>query len=70
MRLTGDRCQCSACGLFFNSTAAFDKHRDGPMIQRRCLSDVEMRAKGMAVNARGFWVSALNPQYQEARHAA
>ncbi|WP_233868643.1 hypothetical protein [Paraburkholderia adhaesiva] len=61
--LTGDRNQCPSCGEFFNSTAAFDAHRTGPFggahgepSRRRCLTVVEMRAKGMALNRAGFWV--------------
>jgi len=68
MRLTGDRNQCQGCKVFFNSTAAFDKHREGPHgAGRRCLSEAEMLAKGMAKNSAGFWVGspmvAGAPQY-------
>jgi hypothetical protein len=64
-------CSCRACGELFNSEAAFDRHRTGPFRQlreppnapdRRCLSGDEMLAKGMARNARGRWVTALNPR--------
>ena len=52
MRLTGDRNQCPSCLLGFNSTPAFDKHRTGPFDGvRRCLTEVEMLAKG--------WQSAI-----------
>jgi hypothetical protein len=60
--LRGDHCQCPACGEYFNSTRAFDKHRTGtytPM-QRRCLSPDEMRAKGMLVSARGWWLTSAS----------
>jgi hypothetical protein len=63
-RLTGDRNQCPSCEDYFNSTAAFDAHRTGPFggpngepAQRRCLTADEMRSKGMAVNAAGFWIT-------------
>jgi hypothetical protein len=66
MKLTGSRCQCSlppykGCGEYFNSTRAFDKHRTGSYaaLQRRCLSAAEMTARGMAQNAKGFWVTSL-----------
>lgn len=60
MRLTGDRNQCQGCKEYFNSTAAFDKHRDGRHgVDRRCLSADEMNAKGMAKNSAGFWVGSL-----------
>ncbi len=57
--LRGDHNQCPGCGLLFNSTAAFDKHRTGPMSNRRCLEPDEMRARGMAQNAEGWWVGKL-----------
>jgi hypothetical protein len=67
VKLTGDRCRCSGppyggCGEYFNSTKAFDRHRTGAyaLAQRRCLSPDEMRAKGMAKNAAGFWVTELH----------
>ncbi len=59
MKLTGDRNQCQGCKVFFNSVAAFDKHRDGPHGGgRRCLTEAEMLAKGMAKNSAGFWVGS------------
>jgi hypothetical protein len=60
--LRGDRNQCCGCGEYFNSSAAFDKHRHGDFGKdRRCRSVEEMRAKGMDKNAAGFWVTARNP---------
>jgi hypothetical protein len=61
MRLTGQRSLCRSCGLLFRSTAAFDKHRTGSLAkgERRCLTETEMLAKGMAINYQGLWVSAL-----------
>lgn len=57
MKLTGDRNQCQGCKEYFNSTAAFDKHRAGQHgVDRRCLTPAEMLAKGMAQNSAGFWV--------------
>lgn len=53
-KLTDSRCQCSGCGEYFNSDAAFDKHRIGrfgvPADQggRRCMSPDEMGKAGMA----------------------
>jgi hypothetical protein len=60
--LNGDHNECTGCGKLFNSTAAFDKHRTGPMDDRRCLTEPEMRGKGMAVNATGWWVTGLMPE--------
>lgn len=60
MRLTGDRNQCQSCKTYFNSTYAFDKHRVGDFgVDRRCRTEDEMLAKGMAKNSAGFWVSSL-----------
>lgn len=62
---TTDICKCSVCGLLFNSTSAFDKHRVGSHMpdERRCLSVTEMREKGMEINAKGRWVRALYIDY-------
>lgn len=58
MKLTGDRNICPGCGLPFNSSFAFDKHRTGDFgSTRRCLTVPEMQAKKMDTNSAGFWVS-------------
>lgn len=59
--LRGDRNQCRGCGEYFNSTAAFDKHRTGNFHERtrRCMTKDEMVAKGMAQRADGFWVGSV-----------
>jgi hypothetical protein len=71
VKLSGQRCLCSrlggGCGKYFNSTAAFEKHRvwaEGKVV-RRCLTEEEMRAKGMDINRIHFWVTELrqDPQY-------
>ncbi len=59
MKLTGDRNQCQGCKTYFNSTAAFDKHRSGQHgVDRRCLTEPEMLTKGMAKGSTGFWVGS------------
>lgn len=67
MKLTGRRCQCPACGEYFNSSAGFDKHRIGPFSDRDCLSKGEMRGIGMSKNSAGFWISArrINVVYSQ-----
>jgi len=60
MILRGDRCRCSGCGEYFNSTYMFDKHRRGDYPARRCLTPTEMTAKGYVISG-GFWVSKLAP---------
>jgi hypothetical protein len=59
-KLGSNRCQCAMCGEYFNSTAAFDKHRIGdPIAGRRCRSPSEMEAAGM-VESRGWWVTSAS----------
>ena len=58
MKLTGDRCQCRACGEYFNSTSAFDKHRIGDWFMRRCRTPDAMELVGMSRNARRFWIGS------------
>jgi hypothetical protein len=57
--LKGDKCRCSACGLYFNSTRAFAEHRVGRYgIDRRCLSSAELAARGMRLTNSGFWTTS------------
>ena len=62
--LRGDRNQCGACGQYFNSSHAFDKHRVGEHQnnKRRCLSIMDMTAKGMFVGDDGFWRGSAMPE--------
>lgn len=58
MKLTGQRNQCRGCSQYFNSNTAFDKHRTGDYEHgRRCRTPEEMIAKGMSLNATGFWIT-------------
>jgi hypothetical protein len=60
--LSGDRNQCQGCKGYFNSSYAFDKHRRGEHgHDRRCLTPEEMLAKGMSVNADGYWITKAMP---------
>lgn len=56
-----DKCKCSVCGKYFNSTYAFDKHRTGPYgwNTRRCYSTIEMEEIGMV--DKGYWVGSEMP---------
>lgn len=62
LRLTGRRCQCAACGDYFNSTSTFDRHRVGYFDSaehegsRRCLHALEMLSRGWSRNEAGFWI--------------
>lgn len=64
MNLHGDRNQCPGCSEYFNSTAAFDKHRTGDHNKqtRRCLSPDEMTSKGMRKGADSFWRGEAMPE--------
>ena len=54
--LTGNRCQCDACGEYFNGIQPFDRHRIGRHgIDRRCLAVADMAIAGYTRNAAGFW---------------
>lgn len=61
-KLTGNRCQCAACGQYFSRERVFNRHRVGPYGKkgqpcgRRCLTLAEMAARGWHVNAEGLWV--------------
>ena len=70
------RSKCAACGVVFASVSAFDAHRVGNYERRdpatgrkrratrRCLSLVELVARGMVQNARSFWsLPGARPMY-------
>jgi hypothetical protein len=64
MKLRGDRCRCVSCNAYFNSTAAFDKHRSGAYGKdRRCLTPQEMAERGMEQNNDGYWITRRNPGF-------
>lgn len=55
-KLTGNRCQCTACGKYFNGAQPFDKHRVGEYgVNRHCLTVAEMGRCGWKRNVAGFW---------------
>lgn len=60
-KLTGARCQCTACDEYFTSERAFDRHRMGEYAKpghwqgtRRCMTQAEMDKAGFERNAKGF----------------
>ena len=64
MKLSGDRCLCRSCGCYFNSTAAFDKHRVGEhRVGRFCRNEADMESLGMRKNKHGYWISRPNPKF-------
>jgi hypothetical protein len=63
VKLSGQRNECPSCGLYFNSNAAFEKHREGKYTPntRHCLSEEQMVAKGMKKRTDGFWAGSAMP---------
>jgi len=59
-RLTGARCQCCACGAYFNCVSMFDRHRVGSFADygahRRCLTAAQMESRRWVQNSKGFWI--------------
>lgn len=73
-KLTGNRCQCAACGESFNGVQPFDHHRAGTYgHNRHCMTVEEMEAAGFIRNTAGFWCErasaehALRPRAQDIR---
>jgi hypothetical protein len=70
-KLTGNRCQCTACGEYFNGAAGFDAHRIGRFgIDRRCLDVAEMTARGWMRNTADFWITDSHAQRAARQSAA
>lgn len=54
-KLTGNRCQCTACGEFFSSPRSFDRHRIGDYAKRReCIPAAQLLTNGWTRTSRGF----------------
>lgn len=58
LKLTGNRCKCTACGEYFNSVAAFEKHRTGAYPNRVCDT-----AK-MEKNDSSYYITARNTMFE------
>ena len=62
-KLNGNRNQCGACGKYFNSNGAFDKHRTGQHgVDRRCMTKDEMLDLGMILGDDEFWRGSAMPE--------
>lgn len=49
-------CECIGCLRLFWGVPAFDSHRTGPHAGgRRCMTDAQMTAAGLAPDERGVW---------------
>ena len=55
-----DKCRCTVCGLYLNSSHAFEKHRVG-YPERRCRTVEELLLLGWSTNATGHWITAKRP---------
>ena len=59
MKLGNSRCQCIGCNEYFNSVAAFDKHRVDALCEtRRCLTPKELLSLNMSKNKDDFWITS------------
>ena len=58
MKVGNRRCQCADCKEYFNSVAAFEKHRRGDHGKGRYCDTSDMEK-----NAEGYWVTALNSMF-------
>ena len=54
-----DKCRCSTCGEYFNSTGAFSRHLVGKVgtPERYCLSSDQLTARGWTKNKTGHWIT-------------
>lgn len=56
----GSQCLCRECLQLFRSERPFNRHRVGEYEPdtRRCLTEIELRAKGYVQNSAGVWAFA------------
>lgn len=61
--------RCSGCNQVFAGIVAFDAHRTGKYTRkhRRCLTPIEMIARGMTHNAKGWWTMKQECDYSYLR---
>ena len=65
MKVGTSRNQCRGCGLYFNSTSAFEMHRIGKYgVDRRCKTPEEMKAANMHLNKDGYWAGKGREDYK------
>lgn len=63
-----DKCRCTVCDLYFNSTHGFDAHRIGRYgVDRQCRTPEEMRAGGWSINRTGHWITRTRDAETETR---
>lgn len=56
--------RCRECNQVFAGIVAFDAHRTGSFTrkQRRCLTQDEMKARGLTRNEKGWWTTLAQEQ--------
>lgn len=65
-KLSGQRCQCCACGEYFNKVVTFDLHRVGKFDKdRRCLTVQEMRDRNMTKTQDDYWLAPITEKAKE-----
>jgi hypothetical protein len=70
-KLTGNRCQCTACGEYFNGLTGFDCHRIGEHgVDHRCMTVAEMTGKGWCKSSASFWITDSHAQRAARQPAA
>ena len=65
---SGQRCECCACGEYFNKTATFEAHRVGAFgarNTRRCLSIREMELKNFTKTQDDYWLAPISEKTKE-----
>jgi len=65
-KLRGQRCECCACGEYFNKVSTFDSHRVGKFGKnRRCLTVQEMQARNMNKTQDDYWIAPITEEARE-----
>lgn len=55
LTLGSKACLCRGCGRTFGGPSTFDEHRTGAWDARRCMTDAELRARGLRADPLGRW---------------
>ena len=63
-------CMCRACGAVFKSVRHFDRHREGPVTDRRCLTVARMAGAGFRQDSKGRWICGAPRAFARPRAAA
>lgn len=55
-KLRGKQSLCTGCMQVFRTVSGFDKHRYGPVTERRCLDVQQLADKGWRQTDKGIWI--------------